>query len=66
MNPNSKILKEYKMILNYLSKEQWETSIGLMLGDASLQTENNGKTYRMKFEWGDKNKKYTMRNMFIH
>jgi len=29
-----------------------------MLGDASLQTQNNGKTYRMKFEWGDKNKAY--------
>ena len=58
MSPNSKMLKEYKMTLNSLSKEQWEISIGLMLGDASLQTQNNGKTYRMKFEWGDKNKKY--------
>lgn len=29
-----------------------------MLGDASLQTQNKGKTYRMKFEWGDKNKLY--------
>ena len=30
-----------------------------MLGDASLQTKNKGKTYRMKFEWGDKNKPYS-------
>jgi LAGLIDADG DNA endonuclease family len=46
------------MTLNNLSKEQWKISIGLMLGDANLQTQNKGKTYRMKFEWGDKNKKY--------
>ena len=29
-----------------------------MLGDASLQTQNKGKTYRMKFEWGEKSKIY--------
>jgi len=29
-----------------------------MLGDASLQMQNKGRTYRMKFEWGDKNKIY--------
>lgn len=29
-----------------------------MLGDASLQTQNKGLTYRMKFEWSDKNKTY--------
>jgi len=29
-----------------------------MLGDASLQSQNKGKTHRMKFEWGDKNKLY--------
>lgn len=29
-----------------------------MLGDASLQTQNKGKTYRMKFEWGDKHQAY--------
>lgn len=29
-----------------------------MLGDASLQTQNKCKTYRLKFEWGDKNKPY--------
>ena len=41
--PNSKILRE-------LSSVQREVSIGLMLGDASLQTQNKGKIYRMKFE----------------
>jgi hypothetical protein len=29
-----------------------------MLGDASLQTQNKGKTYRLKFEWGNSNKAY--------
>lgn len=58
VGPNSKLLKEYKMTLISLSLSQWEASIGLMLGDASLQTQNKGKTYRMKFEWGDKNKLY--------
>jgi len=57
-SPNSKWLREYKSKLEHLSKVQEEVSIGLMLGDASLQSQNKGKTYRMKFEWGDKNKNY--------
>jgi hypothetical protein len=56
--PNSKYLKEYKSQLRNMSKLQWEASIGLVLGDASLQTQNKGRTYRIKFEWGDKNKSY--------
>lgn len=58
LSPNSNLLKEYKNSLITLSNLQWEAAIGLMLGDASLQTQNNGKTYRMKFEWSDKNKAY--------
>lgn len=58
LNPNSKLLKEYKNSLLNLSKEQKEASIGLMLGDASLQTQNKGKTFRIKFEWGEKQKPY--------
>lgn len=58
LGPNSKLLKQYKESLGKLSKVQWEAAVGLVLGDASLQTQNNGKTYRMKFEWGDKNKVY--------
>jgi hypothetical protein len=58
LGPNSKLLKEYKDSLIKLSQVQWEAAIGLMLGDASLQTQNKGKSYRMKFEWGDKNKVY--------
>jgi len=57
-SPNSKLLKEYKKTLSNLSNLQWEISIGLMLGDVSLQIQNKGRTYRMKFEWGDKNKIY--------
>jgi hypothetical protein len=48
--PNNKLLKEYKKSLFLLSNTQRDASIGLMLGDASLQTQNGGKTHRMKFE----------------
>ena len=58
LGPNSKLLKQYKESLGKLSKIQWEAAVGLMLGDSSLQTQNNGKTYRMKFEWSNKNKAY--------
>lgn len=58
ISPNSNLLKKYKEQFHNLSNEQWEASIGLILGDASLQTQNKGKTYRIKFEWGDKNKAY--------
>jgi hypothetical protein len=50
VHPNSKLLKEYKSTLKYLSKIQLETAIGLILGDVSLQSQNKGKTFRMKFE----------------
>lgn len=58
LNPNSKLIKEYKKSLISLSTVQFEVSIGLMLGDASLQSQNKGKDYRLKFEWGNKNKPY--------
>ena len=60
LSPNSKLVKAYKNSLIELSNIQKETAIGLMLGDASLQTQNNGKTYRIKFEWGDINKAYAL------
>lgn len=58
LGPNSKKLKGYKESLVKLSQIQREAAIGLMLGDASLQSQNGGKTYRMKFEWGDRSKAY--------
>ena len=56
--PNNKLLRKYIENLISLSPIQLEIAVGLMLGDASLQTLNKGKTYRIKFEWGDKNKLY--------
>jgi len=56
--PNSKLMREYKESLTDLNNSQWEASIGLMLGHASLQSQNEGKTHRIKFEWTDKNKSY--------
>ena len=56
--PNSKLMKDYKNSLYSLNNIQREASIGLMLGDASLQSQNNGRTFRLKFEWGEKNKPY--------
>lgn len=58
ISPNSKLMKEYKKKLTTLTDLQWEHSIGLILGDASLQSQNNGKSYRMKFEWSEKSKSY--------
>lgn len=58
VSPNSKILKDYKDSLSHLTIDQWDTAIGLILGDASLQTQNKGITFRIKFEWSEKNKVY--------
>jgi hypothetical protein len=49
-SPNSKLFKEYKKSLKTLTNIQIEASIGLLLGDANLQTQNKGKTYRLRFE----------------
>lgn len=57
-SPNSKLLNQYKSFLIELSQVQWETAVGLILGDTSLQTQNKGKTYRMKFEWSNNSKPY--------
>lgn len=50
LGPNSRLLRQYKESLVELSPTQREAAIGLILGDASLQTQNGGKTFRMKFE----------------
>jgi hypothetical protein len=52
-------MREYKVSLFSLNQIQFEASIDLMLGDASLQTQNKGKTYRIKFEWGNKQLAYS-------
>lgn len=58
LGPNSNKIKEYKKSLESLTLEQQQQAIGLILGDASLNTDNKGKTYRLKFEWSDKHKPY--------
>lgn len=58
LGPNSKAIKDYKSSLKSLTRIQFEAAIGLILGDASLNTDNKGKTYRLKFEWGDRQKPY--------
>lgn len=58
LSPNNTKFKEYKNSLGQLTPLQFEASIGLMLGDASLQTQNGGVTYRIKFEWGNRSLPY--------
>jgi hypothetical protein len=52
------LLKRYKQQLTSLSTFESEVAIGIMLGDASLQTQDGGKRYRLKLLQGDKNKDY--------
>lgn len=53
-----KALKVYKKTLHSLTNLQMEIIIGLLLGDVNLQTQDNGKTYRLKFEQSDIHKNY--------
>ena len=45
----SRIIEEYKSAL-HLSSVQREALVGLLLGDACLETQNRGRTYRLKIE----------------
>lgn len=64
-NPNPKpapttrgpVLKRYKSQL-HLTQRQKEIAIGTLLGDASLQTQDKGATYRLKFQGSTKHQKY--------
>lgn len=56
---NRKLLREYKEQIKLTTFEK-EVVIGNVLGDASLQTQNNGKTYRLKFQYSSKNKDYAL------
>jgi hypothetical protein len=49
-----KLLEEYKKHLS-LSEHLFEIAIGTLLGDASIQTLNRGKTFRLKFSQSQKN-----------
>lgn len=58
ISPNSQEIKFYKEALPPLSPFLKEVSIGLMLGDVSLQYNNKNTGSRIKFEWGDINRLY--------
>jgi len=54
---NSKFINEFKSKIS-LNTEQKEIIAGLMLGDGCLETQNNGKTYRLKIEQSRLHKEY--------
>ena len=53
----SRELEQKKSSLK-LSDLQRETLVGLLLGDAHLETQNRGRTYRVKFEYSAKYSEY--------
>lgn len=44
---------------NTLTSQQREVLVGLLLGDGHLETQNGGKTYRLKVEHSESQKDYT-------
>ena len=52
------LLNAYKKSLSPLTQLQFDIGIGVMLGDVSLQSQDGGQTYRLKFEQGEKHKDY--------
>jgi len=55
----SREIEAYKKKLK-LSRQQREAVVGLLLGDAHLETQNGGRTYRLKIEYSVKKKEYCM------
>lgn len=54
-----KNLLSYKKSIQ-LSEEEKNICVGLLLGDASLQTQDKGKTFRLKFQYAKKNEAYAV------
>jgi len=54
---NTKEIEELKKPLK-LTKRQRDIIVGLLLGDGHLETQNNGRTYRLKVEHSTKQKDY--------
>jgi hypothetical protein len=50
-------LAKYKQTL-IVTERQKDILIGLMLGDGSLQTQNQGKTHRLKYQLTARNRDY--------
>lgn len=53
----SNVIEEYKNNLS-LTEKQRQIIVGLLLGDGHLETQNNGKTYRLKIEHSIEQKEY--------
>lgn len=53
----SREIEQYKVALS-LTPEQREALVGLLLGDAHLETRNRGQTYRLKIEQSDAHHTY--------
>jgi len=53
----SRKIEQYKTTLA-LTEEQREVLVGLLLGDAHLETRNHGGTYRLKIEQGEVHREY--------
>ena len=53
----SRAIEEYKRKLR-LTRKQREVLVGLLLGDAHLETQNQGRTYRLKIEQSEKHRTY--------
>ena len=53
----SKVIEKYKRGLK-LSQKQREILVGVLLGDAHLETQNQGRTYRLKIEQSLKHQDY--------
>src|SRR5262245_66347553 len=54
---HSRAIEEYKKALR-LTIEQREALVGLLLGDACLETQNRGRTYRVKVEQSAQHEAY--------
>jgi hypothetical protein len=54
---NSREINRLKSSLK-LTDEQRDVIIGVLLGDAHLETQNGGRTYRLKFEYSQKHGMY--------
>ncbi len=54
---HSHAIEEYKQTLK-LTRSQREVLVGLLLGDAHLETQNRGRTYRLKVEQGAQKEAY--------
>lgn len=58
LSANSKVFREYKKTLKGLTPLQYQTGVGLILGDVRIELNKSGTGALLKFEWGDVHKDY--------